>query len=195
MHGHAQPCPLCRRYKPRTTAATRPNLQNNPFDFSHVHSCPVILSGDRPQFWVSPITHASSRGCVKTLDEVCFRQRPEADMSGYIEGTDRGQTTLFPDRGLRIGLARTIRSASSTFCRRDRSCRVWLWSYGSGIDGTAGVSPVSSAEALHLRLSEPGPVWLPFRPDEGRSAKITRQQAHEGPISAPIQPKGRQCRR
>jgi hypothetical protein len=41
---------------------------------------------------------AMSRGCVKTADWVCSRQRPEACISGYIEGTDRAQTTLFPDR-------------------------------------------------------------------------------------------------
>lgn len=56
---HAEPCLCCRRHKPRRTAATHPNPQNTPFEISHVHSFPAILSGARPQFRGSPITHAS----------------------------------------------------------------------------------------------------------------------------------------
>jgi putative transposase len=91
-------------------------------------------------------------------DEVCFRQRPEAGMSGYIEGTDRGQTTLFPDRP--GGLDRRGQSGPRVIDLFVNEIDLAELGFGRTVrrDGAAGLSPVGAAEAVHLRLSEPGAV-------------------------------------
>jgi hypothetical protein len=44
-------------------------------------------------------------------------------MAGFIEGVDRGQSTLFPESGWRTGSARIISSASSIFSSMSWICR------------------------------------------------------------------------
>ena len=79
-------------------------------------------------------------------------------MSGYIEGTDRGQATLFPDRLEDwIGEDNPVR-VIDLFVDEIDLAEIGLVRDGSGEDRTARLSPVGSAEALHLRLSEPRPV-------------------------------------
>lgn len=44
-----------------TKLQQHPSQRTTPFEISPVHRCPVILPGTRPQFRVSPITHASGQ--------------------------------------------------------------------------------------------------------------------------------------
>jgi transposase len=84
-------------------------------------------------------------------------------MKRFIEGTDRGQSTLFPEYLEDwIGEDNPVRAIDVFVDELD------LAELGfSGVDPRgnrpAFVSPVGPAEALHLRLSQPGSVEPPAR--------------------------------
>lgn len=76
-------------------------------------------------------------------------------MSGYIEGIDREQVTLFPDRLEDwIGEDHPVRVVDAFVDALDLS-EAGFARIAPGADGTSGVSSRGSFEALHLRLSEP----------------------------------------
>ncbi len=79
-------------------------------------------------------------------------------MSGYIEGVDREQITLFPDRLEDwIGEDHPIR-VIDTFVDALDLCQAGFERTAPARTGRPGVSSLGSAEALHLRLSEPRAV-------------------------------------
>ncbi len=78
-------------------------------------------------------------------------------MSGYIEGTDRNQATLFPDR-----LEDWIDEDSPVrvidlFVDAIDLGEIGFLRDGAGANGAARLSPFGPAEAIHLRLFEPRP--------------------------------------
>lgn len=91
---------------------------------------------------------------------------------GLYRGGGEGADDAVSRPAGRLDLRGQSGSRGRPFRRRDRSCRVWLWPYVAGVNGTAGLSPVSPAEAVHLRLSEPGSVQPALEWEAGRNVEV-----------------------
>ena len=82
-------------------------------------------------------------------------------MAGFIEGIDRGQSTLFPERLEDwVGEDHLVRVVD-LFVEAAGLVRAGVRAHDAGADGAAGLSPGGPAQALRLRLPEPGSLQPP----------------------------------
>ena len=139
----------------------------------------------RPTLW-----WAVGGGGVAEVSQTVWELRPGEDSRprrpregwgmGYIAGADPAQTLLLPEAVEDyVDGANPVRFSSPR--RRARSGWVWLRSGGDGGHRAARLRADRSAEALHLRLPQPGPLEPTPR---GRGASQHRGDlAHPGPAS------------